>query len=134
MTTNYADIIEIIRDSTLIAEAKKSEFIAVLSQGEPFSAEFTQEFGEFLGAEYGLLNEREAHLARELAKAQEAQNTGPKKRRVVVEHKKIVDGIVENFERDARNLATTHDQKVEKIVREQGEGAQIDALRAKLKS
>ena len=130
---NLVEIVGIIQNSELLSEEEKSYFIYTLKEGEPFKFEFIEEFKSFIEKEKQYLEDKELKIIKEQKEAIKAKKEAKISiKKLPIEHAKIVQKVVIDFEENAKKMSADYDQKIETIIKEKGEQSEIDAIKAKL--
>ena len=129
----------LIQNSKILNEEKKDVLASHLKNDEPYDEAFINALGLFLDAQFGSLTIEQEKLGEELVnvgkKLENAKNELQKKSHQITEE------LPEYFEKEEnktieemKDCASSFDTEVEKIVHEEGEQSEIDAIRNQLQS
>ncbi|MBI5414900.1 hypothetical protein HZA38_05310 [Candidatus Peregrinibacteria bacterium] len=129
-------LMQAVKNSPLLTEEQRSLLVSEIEKGEPYSPEFVNAIGEFIGLVAIYENLNEAALIDECEeidrKIDEASGLNLSPEEVQKRVKEIIS-LVNNFIAEVKKIEKEAEVEVENIIHTKAEGSAIDSIRESLK-
>jgi cell division protein ZapA (FtsZ GTPase activity inhibitor) len=131
---NLEEIIGYLREFQSIEDELKAEIIATLENTEEFSEEKIAQLEDLFDQEIEYLKDQGGEIDAELAelfkrREEEEQKAIEELTTLYREFDEVCEQEYQKYEAEAKEVIQEYDESVEGIIRDQGESAEIDAIR-----